>query len=189
MYPITSRFGDTEHFRKSSHQGIDFAMEKSTPLKAIMDGEIQIIDYGNFKSGKTVVIKGIDGMTYIYGHLSEFKVKAGDVVRKGDLLGLSGNSGNVFGSNGGFHLDFSVKNERGQFIDPAPYIEFIQNMNNPKYMESLLSDTIQKASEFNMRDVMKQFTDALSDFDIFSGTMNLISFVLNIISPPLRFFI
>ena len=178
MYPITSRFGDFESFRKSAHKGYDFAMEKGTQLKAIVEGKIQIVDYGDYLSGKTVVIKGTDGMTYIYGHLSEFKVKAGEFVKQGDLIGLSGNSGNVFGSNGGYHLDFSVKNEKGEFINPAPYVEFIQNMNNPQYMNSLLSDTIQSASDFSLGDVMQQFTDALSEIDIFGGTMNMISTLL-----------
>ncbi|MCM3387369.1 M23 family metallopeptidase [Ureibacillus chungkukjangi] len=180
MYPITSRFNDFESFRKIPHRGMDFAMEKDTPLKAIVEGRIQVIDYGNLSAGKTVVIKGEDGQTYIYGHLSEFNVKTGDYVKQGDLIGLSGNSGNVFGAGGGYHLDFSVKNEQGQFIDPAPYTEFIQNMNNPKYMESLLAETIQNASEggFSLGNVMQQFSDGLSNLDFGSFTANLISFLL-----------
>ncbi|WP_341323438.1 M23 family metallopeptidase [Solibacillus sp. FSL H8-0523] len=181
MYPITSRFNSHEHFRKAPHKGYDFAMEKGTQLKAVVDGEIQIIDYGNSMSGKTVIIKGTDGLTYMYGHLSEFKVKVGDFVKQGDLLGLSGNSGNVYGSNGGFHLDFRIRNEQGQFIDPAPYVEFIQNMNNPQYMNSLLADTIQKGYEINLENVMQQFSDGLSNINIFDEIK------LNTISMLLRF--
>lgn len=182
MYPITSRFNDFEHFRKSAHKGYDFAMENGTKLKAIVDGKIQLIDYGNVLSGKTVVIKGTDGMTYFYDHLSEFKVNVGDFVKKGDLLGLSGNSGNVFGSNGGYHLDFRIKNERGEFIDPTHCIEFIQNMNNPQYMQSLVSDKIQKAHELNLGNVMQQFTESLSNINIFDET------TLNAITTLLRVF-
>jgi len=179
-YPITSKFMDFESFRKVPHKGIDFAMEKSTPLRAIVDGKIQVIDYGNLKAGKTVVIKGSDGMTYIYGHLSEFKVRNGDVVKQGDLIGLSGNSGNVYGSGGGYHLDFTVKNEQGQFIDPAPYSKFIQNMNDPKYIKSL-TDTARNATEVNLDNVMQQFSDGLSNinFNFFNeGTANMISMLL-----------
>ena len=180
MYPITSRFNDFEHFRTFPHKGIDFAMKKGTELKAIVDGKIMILDYGNLKSGKTVVIKGEDGQTYIYGHLSEFNVKTGDVVHQGDLLGLSGNSGNVFGSGGGYHLDFSVKNAEGQFIDPAPYTDFIQNMNDSKYMESLLADTVQSINDnaFSFDNVMEKFTETLSNINFGSFgdfTLNTIS--------------
>lgn len=184
MYPITSRFKDFEHFRKTPHKGIDFAMEKSTPLRAIVDGKIQVIDYGNLKAGKTVVIKGSDGMTYIYGHLSEFKVRDGEIVKQGDLIGMSGNSGNVYGSGGGYHLDFTVKNEQGQFIDPAPYSEFIQNMNDPKYIKSL-TDTVRNATEVNLDNVMQQFSDGLSNinFNFFNeGTANMISMLLRILT-------
>lgn len=186
MYPITSRFNDFESFRKIPHRGIDFKMENGTELKAIVEGRIQVVDYGNASAGKTVVIKGEDGQTYIYGHLSEFKVKTGDVVHQGDLIGLSGNSGNVFGNGGGYHLDFSVKNEHGQFIDPAPYVEFIQNMNNPQYMSSLLSDTVQNISEssFSIGSIMQQFNESLSNFDFGSFgqfTANIISIILQIL--------
>jgi len=182
MYPITSRFNDFESFRKIPHKGIDFAMQKGTELKAIVEGRIQIVDYGNLKAGKTVIIKGEDGQTYIYGHLSEFNVNTGDYVHQGDLLGLSGNSGNVVGAGGGYHLDFSVKNEQGQFIDPAPYVDFIQNMNNPEYMNALLSETLQKANEssFSLGDIMQQFSDSLSNLDFGSFgqfTANFISFL------------
>lgn len=186
MYPITSRFNDFESFRKTAHKGIDFAMANKTELKAIVEGKIQLIDYGSALAGKTVVIKGTDGMTYIYGHLSEFKVNHGDFVKQGDLIGLSGNTGNVVGAGGGYHLDFSVKNEQGQFIDPAPYVEFIQNMNNPQYMASLLSDTVSNVSNsaFDLGSIMKQFTESLSSIDLGS----IADFTLNIISLFFRFF-
>lgn len=180
MYPITSRFNDFESFRKAAHKGIDFAMAKGTELKAIVEGKIQLVDYGNALAGKTVVIKGLDGNTYIYGHLSEFKVNNGEFVKQGDLIGLSGNSGNVVGSGGGYHLDFSVKNEQGQFIDPAPYIEFIQNMNNPQYIASLLSETASNVSSFDLGSIMKQFTESLSSFDMgsfFDSALNIISII------------
>lgn len=182
MYPITSRFNDFESFRKIPHRGMDFAMEKGTPLKAIVEGKIQIVDYGNLKAGKTIVIEAENGMKFIYGHLSEFKVKAGDYVKQGDLIGLSGNTGNVFGSGGGYHLDFSVKNEQGQFIDPSPYVEFIQNMNNPQYMSSLLSETASKVSDsgFSLGNIMQQFSEGLSNIDFGELTINMFSILIHV---------
>jgi len=186
MYPITSRFNDFEPFRTIPHKGIDFAMQNGTQLKAIVERKIQIVDYGNLLAGKTVIVQSSDGMKFIYGHLSEFNVKSGDYVKQGDLIGLSGNTGNVFGSGGGYHLDFSVKNEHGQFIDPAPYIEFIQNMNNPQYMSSLLAESVKSASEsaFSLGNIMQQFNESLSNFDFGSFgqfTANIISIILQIL--------
>jgi hypothetical protein len=122
MYHISSKFKGTESFRSAAHNGIDIPLPKGTTLKAIQEGSIRIKDYGNVNAGKTVFIDGADGKTYIYGHLSEFKVKDGQHVEVGDTLGLSGNTGYVVGENGGYHLHFGLK-ENGHFIDPTPLAE------------------------------------------------------------------
>jgi murein DD-endopeptidase MepM/ murein hydrolase activator NlpD len=131
-YPISSKFGNQESFRNSGHSGIDFSMPKNTPLRSIKDGVVtKIVDYGeNVNAGKTVMIKWEDGKTAIYGHLNRFAdIKVGEHVSVGDLIGYSGNSGHVVGSNGGYHLHFGLK-ESGQYINPSPYIDHIENMNN-----------------------------------------------------------
>ena len=56
-----------------------------------------------------------DGKQYVVGHLSSVKVHIGDVVHKGDLLALSGNTGNSTAP----HLHFGVFNTMGKFIDPC----------------------------------------------------------------------
>lgn len=184
MYPITSRFNDLEPFRKMKHNGIDFAMPNGTELKAVVEGKIQIIDYGNALSGKTVIIKGEDGMTYIYGHLSDFVVKNGDYVKIGDLLGYSGNSGNVFGVNGGYHLHFAIKNEQGQYIDPAHCIEFIQNMNNSQYMDALINKSnLNTANSIDFNTIIQGFSDGLSEISSLFG-----NFKTNFISIFTYFF-
>lgn len=130
MYKITSNYFAKESFRNSPHLGVDFKMETGTPLRSVREGVIEkVIDYGNVNAGKCIKVKFDNGDTAIYGHLSEFTVKEGQHVNVGDLIGYSGNSGFSTGS----HLHFGLKNGDGNFIDPSPYINDIQNMNNPRY--------------------------------------------------------
>jgi hypothetical protein len=144
MYPITSRFLQQESFRSKPHLGIDFKLENGTPLRSIQDGVVErVVDYGNVNLGKGVFVKWQDGKIAIYGHMKSIVVSEGDKVRVGDLLGYSGNTGHVVGKNGGYHLHFALK-ENGQFIDPSPYIDAIQNMNNPSFFAKTqhISDTV-----------------------------------------------
>jgi hypothetical protein len=124
-YQITSRFNNKESFRDHSHTGIDFKMDVGEQLRSIVDGKIRIKNFGSENAGKTILIDGEDGRTYIYGHLSDFTVKEGQYVHEGDLIGYSGNTGFSTGA----HLHFGVK-EDGNFINPSSYIEKIQHMND-----------------------------------------------------------
>ncbi|WP_338128588.1 M23 family metallopeptidase [Bacillus infantis] len=158
VYKITSKFQQHEAFRNSGHSGIDFGMPEGTPLRSIRSGTIdKIIDYGTSNAGKCVKVKWEDGKTAIYGHLSEFgEFKEGDPVRIGDVVGYSGNSGSVYGANG-YHLHFGLKGERGEILDPSPYIPDIQNMNNSA------NQLVQQSVEIK-----------LSFFDYFQQHMNLL---------------
>jgi hypothetical protein len=118
---ITSRFGEIDGVHKKPHTGIDLAMPEGTPLRSIDDGIIQkVVDYGDNNIGKGVIIQFEDGKQGIYGHLSEVKVKKGQIIHEGDIIGLSGNTGHSTGT----HLHFGLK-EDGHFIDPTPLAEHI----------------------------------------------------------------
>lgn len=158
MYKITSYFNQHEGFRQNGHSGIDFGMPEGTPLRSIRNGFVEkIIDYGNSNAGKCVKVKWEDGKTAVYGHLSEFgNFNEGDPVRTGDVLGLSGHSGSVYGANGN-HLHFGLRGDNGAFIDPSPYIPDIQNMNNSA------NQLVQQSVEIK-----------LSFFDYFQQHMNLL---------------
>lgn len=150
MYKITSQFGAKESFRINPHNGIDFKMEIGEPIRSIKEGIITVKDFGNVNAGKTVFVKWSDGKTAIYGHLNEFTVSNGQHVQPGDLLGYAGNTGFSTGS----HLHFGLK-EWGRFINPSPYIEQIQHMNDPNYF-------VQAVEKVNFFDFMQQHMDLLS---------------------------
>lgn len=184
-YKITSEFLSNENFRYHPHNGIDLAMPIGTPLRAIKNGIIKIADYGNLNAGKTVFIKTENGTTFIYGHLSKFTVKNGQYVKVGDLIGYSGNTGFTTGA----HLHFGVK-IGDKYIDPSPYIDFIQNMNNPTLIAK-----IQQTSEtvtLNGLEFVKILSETLSSIkfqfiDIFIRDIDYYTFFLKVVKQSLQF--
>ncbi|WNS74220.1 M23 family metallopeptidase [Bacillus sp. DTU_2020_1000418_1_SI_GHA_SEK_038] len=113
---ITSKFREMESFRSKPHTGIDLSFPEGSELKSIGDSVVEkIVDYGSENIGKGVILRLADGKQAIYGHLSDIKVKAGQSIAEGQIIGLSGNTGNSTGP----HLHLALK-ENGSFIDPTP---------------------------------------------------------------------
>lgn len=104
------------------HKGIDFACPVGTEIKAVEDGVIERSGWEDAENptkgyGLRVMQKIlVDGELFWiwYGHLSEVMVKVGDKVVKGQVVGLSGNTGRSTGP----HLHFGVrKSNTGDFYD------------------------------------------------------------------------
>lgn len=106
------------------HHGIDLAMQEGTTLRSVVDGTVRLADYGTQNAGKTVMIEGDNGNTYIYGHLHDFVAKNGQHVRIGDVIGHSGNTGHSTAE----HLHFGMKNPQGYWVDPTSMGEQVANM-------------------------------------------------------------
>ena len=110
IYPmktkITSSFGNRRLFNgklKSYHSGTDFRAKIGTKIIASNDGVVKIAKFRFFAGGSVVIDHG-EGIFTVYYHLSKIKVKVGQKVKRGELLGLSGKSGRVTGP----HLHFGV---------------------------------------------------------------------------------
>lgn len=119
---ITSNFGNARMFNntlKSYHSGTDFRAAIGTPIKAINDGIVKI-SKDRFYAGGSVVIDHGAGIYSQYYHLSKMNVKVGDIVKKGDIIGLSGDSGRVSGP----HLHFGIIVNNNQ-VNPLNFIETI----------------------------------------------------------------
>lgn len=102
------------------HYGLDFGIPVGTPVKATMDGEVIFAGWHNGGYGNLVILENGSYQTY-YAHLSSIPVQVGQVVKAGNAIGLSGNTGNSTGP----HLHYEVRCDKAP-IDPSPV-----TLNNP----------------------------------------------------------
>jgi murein DD-endopeptidase MepM/ murein hydrolase activator NlpD len=101
----------------SPHLGLDFRVPSGTPVEAMNDGIVLLARLLYFE-GNFVVIDHGQGLLTLYLHLSEFKVKEGDRVKRGEVIGLSGGTGRATGP----HLHVAVR-WQGTYLDPAQLIK------------------------------------------------------------------
>ncbi|MHC1716397.1 MAG: M23 family metallopeptidase [Candidatus Dojkabacteria bacterium] len=122
---VTQWYGDTEY--QKPHTGIDFGATKELVL-AVGKGEVvsKGIDRdGECNSGgKYMIVKQKNGMYTGYFHLEETYVNVGDLVKAGDSLAKSGNSGAWNCQKLGYHLHFVTRKNRNtnSHVNPVPYI-------------------------------------------------------------------
>lgn len=102
--------------RHAMHDGIDLAAPKGTPIKAASGG---IVVRAGRESGygKMVEISHGNGLETIYAHASKLKVKAGQLVSKGQVIALVGRTGRATGP----HLHFEVR-MAGHPLDPTLFL-------------------------------------------------------------------
>ena len=98
-----------------THLGYDLASTAHSQVPAANDGVVVFAQYFGIY-GNAVLIDHGCGLQTLYGHLSSFAVKAGDHVRRGQTIGISGETGLA----GGDHLHFSVLVD-GVFVDPIEW--------------------------------------------------------------------
>lgn len=97
----------------NSHTGQDYPMPIGSDVQAALDGVV-IDDAPGYEYGITVQIDHENGFQTLYGHLSKALVKPGDRVKKGQVIGKSGDTGNVTGP----HLHFEVRKGSNNPVDP-----------------------------------------------------------------------
>ena len=101
------------------HYGIDIVLKEQTPVKAVADGIVLLSEW-TIDSGHTVIIYHKDQLTSVYKHNYLSKVKTGDYVKQGQVVALSGNTGEL---TSGPHLHFELWYNGGP-VDPEKYISF-----------------------------------------------------------------
>ena len=97
---------------QSRHQGLDFRVPSGTSVAAVNSGRV-ILARPLFFEGNCVVIDHGQGLLTLYLHLSQFSVKEGDDVSKGEPIGLSGGTGRATGP----HLHLAVR-WQGVYLNP-----------------------------------------------------------------------
>lgn len=102
------------------HCGIDLGLPSGSPLHAPADGRTILAGWDDTGFGNCIELDhGRLAITTLYGHLQDLLVKHGQLVKKGQLIGHTNNTGNSSGP----HLHFSViRQSDGHFVDPKPYL-------------------------------------------------------------------
>jgi murein DD-endopeptidase MepM/ murein hydrolase activator NlpD len=117
---VSGVFGSARVFngvKKSQHEGLDFRVTTGTPVAASNNGTV-VLARPLYFEGNCVMIDHGQGLLTLYLHLSQFKVKEGDAVEKGQIVGLSGGTGRATAP----HLHFAVR-WRGEYLDPRTLLE------------------------------------------------------------------
>lgn len=119
-YRITSHYGNRpDPFEKDTryHKGVDLAGPLNSKIMATSDGTVVFVGakngYGNY-----IKISHKNSVTTEYAHLSKFLVKAGDKVKRGDAIGIQGNTGRSTGQ----HLHYEIK-VNGVVKNPSKFID------------------------------------------------------------------
>lgn len=121
IYRLSSRFGyrkDPFSGRSKNHTGVDFAMKPGNPIYATGDGIVTNVKFELFGYGNQVVIDHGFGYKTRYAHMKTIGVVEGMKVKRGECIGLSGNSGRSSGP----HLHYEVI-YKDRHVNPANYYD------------------------------------------------------------------
>lgn len=113
---ITSNFGPR---RRMYHYGVDIKVQVGDTIRAAFDGLVRVTKYDRRGYGNVVVLRHMNGIETIYGHLSAVLVEPNQKVNGGDVIGLGGNSGRSTGS----HLHFETRYHGAPF-NPSTFFDF-----------------------------------------------------------------
>ncbi len=115
--PLSSPFGlRTRGISLDLHRGVDIDVPDGTEVRAMMRGRVRFT--GEMAGyGRVVWLDHPGALLTVYAHLSAIHVAAGEEVRNGQIIGLSGHSGDVTGS----HLHFEVW-RHGREVDPVNFL-------------------------------------------------------------------
>ncbi len=139
---LASGFGfriDPIYKIKKMHYGTDFSIKVGTPVYATGDGVVRFTrsSFGGY--GKQIEVNHGFGYRTKYAHLSEFVVKKGQKVKRGELIGYSGNTGKSTAP----HLHYEVIKD-GKKVNPVNF--FYKDLSDEEYAEILRLSSIENQS-------------------------------------------
>lgn len=114
---VTGRLGDPRDGGRRAHEGVDIPAPRGTPVLAVADARVLRAGRRG-RGGKVVWLEADDGLQFYYAHLSRRRVRAGERLRAGEVIGRVGSSGNA--KRRLPHLHFGVY--RDGPIDPLPLL-------------------------------------------------------------------
>ena len=115
-YQYSATFGQAGGWSSGHHTGLDFAAPSGTPVFAALAGKVLQEDAGG-AYGNHIVVRHDNGVKTLYAHLTSTKVRPGDRVLRGQVIGTVGSTGNSTGP----HLHFEVI-KNGTQRDPKDFL-------------------------------------------------------------------
>lgn len=115
---------------------IDIGVPSGTPVKAVADGRLVCsANLGGKSYGKHVIIEHSGGVYSLYGHLSSYVVHSyGEIIKKGQVIGYSGNTGNSTGA----HLHFAISKFNGSNESGMTTWKYFRDKMTFNYADSVL---------------------------------------------------
>ncbi len=106
---VTQEYGNTAFaswaYKTKFHNGVYFRAPLGTPILAADDGEVIVVgNNGRVQYGKFILIKHNNNLATLYAHLSRQIVQKGNMIKRGQVIGYSGNTGYSYGP----HVHFTV---------------------------------------------------------------------------------
>lgn len=139
---ISGVFGSQRFYNgkaRSYHSGVDVAVPKGWKVRAPIGGTVSLTHDGLYFAGRTVMVDHGHGVQSSFIHLSRILVKTGDVVRKGQVIGLVGRTGRATGA----HLHWSMSWFQTR-IDPR---RVVGPMPRPKVIKKKTAKPRRKAKQ------------------------------------------
>ena len=119
--PFTTRRWHPVLHKWKAHHGVDFGARRGTPIFAAADGKVIFSGWlGGY--GRVIKIQHADNYLTLYAHQSRLKAKVGQYVKKGEIIGYTGNSGRSTGP----HLHFGLY-KNGRPINPMRLVKFTKS--------------------------------------------------------------
>ena len=143
-FRVSSSFGyrkDPFTKRSQKHNGVDFAMKSGTPLYVTGDGVVESVKYQLFGYGHHVVVNHGFGYKTKYAHMGTITVAEGMKLKRGECIGMSGNTG----KSSGPHLHYEVL-YKGVHVNPANYYDLSVTQEEYASMVSEIADASEKVT-------------------------------------------
>jgi murein DD-endopeptidase MepM/ murein hydrolase activator NlpD len=157
--PISSGFGARARPKAGAstyHPALDYGVPVGTPVKAAAAGVV--IQTGTLPGfGNVVIVDHGAGTVSQYAHLSRAVAKRGQAVAQGDIIALSGNTGNSTGP----HLDYRVK-VRGKYVDPSKGKFLTDTGDAAADAEKMVNQSLKEQAE-KREDILRQIEQANSE--------------------------
>ncbi len=130
---MTSGFGYRIHpiYKTSKmHQGMDFAAPTGAPVYATGEGVVKVVEVSHRGYGNNIIVDHGFGYATLYAHLSRFSARPGQAVKRGDIIGYVGSTGQSTAP----HLHYEVHKD-GKQIDPINF--FFNDLSPLEYQKMI----------------------------------------------------